>query len=67
METRTETIYISHKGVNNCNYFDLNQVSYNVTTLEAMSLLISRLAGSLQYSDDNKEVCEYQIDITKIK
>lgn len=67
METRTETIYICHKGVNNCNYFDPNHVHYNVTTLEAMALLIARLAGTLQAADDKQEDCEYQIDINKIK
>lgn len=67
MEKHTETIYINHTSVNNCNYYDNNQVHHDVTSIEAMALLISRIAGTIQYSDDNDEKCEYEIVITKKK
>lgn len=67
MENKTETIYITHRGSCDCTYYDANHVRDYISTIEAMSLLISRLAGTLQYSDDNNENCEYEIVITKKK
>lgn len=67
MEKRTKTVLIEHLDTSTNCYYDDEQRIANISSIQAMSLLIARLSACLQYSDDEKEVCTYQIDITKIE
>lgn len=65
MKTDSVSFFIRHKGKANCDYIDADVIKKGITTIEAMGLFISRLAGSLQYSDSNDEMCEFEITIEK--
>lgn len=60
---RTITIWRTDNGYV---YDDDFHSKANITMLEVFGMLISRLAATIQYSEDNKEKVEYQIEITKL-
>lgn len=65
MKTKSVKFFIKHKSTANCDYIDKDETKNDITTLEAMGLLISRIAGTLQHSDTKNEVCDFEITITK--
>lgn len=65
MKKVKKTIKITHLGVARLDYKDDAKTVKDISTIEAMSMLIARLAACFQYSDDMKEDCVFRIEITK--
>lgn len=66
MERVKKTFRLIHKSSACIDYYFDEQKRLDITTIEAMGLLISRIAAQLKLSDDGNELCEYRIEITKI-
>lgn len=64
MEKQTKTITI---GRNRYGFYyrdNTNDMS-EILMIEAFGMLIARLAGTIQHNEDNNQMVEYQIDITR--